>query len=78
MPAGVVPAMRHWQRWCKLTHTDNATLQTLRQLAIESPVVMEPLRAEYKRAIADNDPQVAKRIEEIATFLFGDSWVNNG
>lgn len=75
---GVAPAMRHWQRWCKLTHTDNATLQTLRKLAIESPVVMEPLRAEYKRAIADGDPQLAKRIEEIATFLFGDSWVNNG
>lgn len=78
MPAGVVPAMRHWLRSCNLTPADSATMHTLRQLAKESPIVMEPLRAEYDRAIADNDPEVAKRIEEIATFLFGDSWVTNG
>lgn len=59
-------------------HADNATLQLLRQLAAESPVVMNPLREEFDRAVSDNDPKLAKRIEEIGQFLFGDSWVTNG
>ncbi len=59
-------------------HADNATLQLLRQLAAESPVVMNPLREEFDRAVSDNDPKLAKRIEEVGQFLFGDSWVTNG
>lgn len=59
-------------------HADNATLQLLRQLAAESPVVMNPLREEFDKAVSDNDPKLAKRIEEIGQFLFGDSWVTNG
>lgn len=59
-------------------HADNATLQLLRQLAAESPMVMNPLREEFDRAVSDNDPKLAKRIEEVGQFLFGDSWVTNG
>lgn len=59
-------------------NADNQTLTILHTLAAESPMVMEPLRGEYERAIADNDPKLAKRIEEIGQFLFGQSWVNHG
>lgn len=59
-------------------HANNATLELLRQLAAESPVVMNPLREEFDRAVSDNDPKLAKRIEEVGQFLFGDSWVTNG
>lgn len=59
-------------------HANNDTLELLRQLAAESPVVMNPLREEFDRAVSDNDPKLAKRIEEVGQFLFGDSWVTNG
>ena len=59
-------------------HANNHTLELLRQLAAESPVIMNPLREEFDKAVSDNDPKLAKRIEEVGQFLFGDSWVTNG
>lgn len=59
-------------------HADNGSLQTFRQMAAQSSDVMIPLREELDRAIKDNDSKLAKRIDEIGQFLFGDLWVSNG
>lgn len=59
-------------------HADNSSLQTFRQMAAQSSDVMIPLREEWDKAVKDNDPQLAKRLDEIGQFLFGDSWVSNG
>ena len=52
-------------------------LETLRELAEEMPHVMEPLLAEYQSAIADQDPKIARRMDELGQFLFGEAWVKS-
>lgn len=49
--------------------------KTLRELAEEMPHIMEPIWAEYQSALADQDPKIARRMNELGYFLFGEAWV---